>query len=263
MLTAAEIAEWNAGEPVKPRTPDRRPALLEVRGLVKHFNQVTGLVWRRRTVVRAIDGVEFDAGPGEALAVVGPVGAGKSTLARLLADQIRPDAGTITLADATGPNPKDPQARRLPNPIQLIAFGRTAPLNPWLTIERSVALALPAALQQRPGEMAGQARGLLAETGLDPAALALRYPHDLSPAERLCAKLARALAAAPRVLVLDDVAAGLDPEAVPALAPMLAELRERRQLAIILLARDAERLASIADRTLLIEQGRLVAQPAG
>ena len=74
-------------------------ALLSVRGMVKHFGSNSGLLGRTKTVVRAVDGIDFDVLKGETLGIVGESGCGKSTLGRLILRLIDPSGGVIRLKD--------------------------------------------------------------------------------------------------------------------------------------------------------------------
>ena len=113
-------------------------ALLSVRGLIKHFGSANGLLARTRTVVRAVDGVDFDVMKGETLGIVGESGCGKSTTARLIMQIIKPDLGEILFdgeqvgSTALGLNDFRKQT-------QMVFQDSYSSLNPRLTVESSIA----------------------------------------------------------------------------------------------------------------------------
>jgi branched-chain amino acid transport system ATP-binding protein len=224
--------------------------ILEVRNLAKAFDGV-----------RAVDGVSFHVAAGERVALIGPNGAGKTTCFNLVNGQLRPDAGTIGLA-----------AQRIDGlPPQVIArrgIGRTfqvAATFASMTVRENVALALLAhagkhrvMLGSSTGEFAARADVLLARVGcLDIAAThcaALAY-GDLKRVE-----LALALAGAPTLLLMDEPTAGMAQDARAALMRLASDLAQQDRIAVLFTEHDMDVVFGFADRVIVLDRGRIIAQ---
>ncbi|MFE0425946.1 ATP-binding cassette domain-containing protein, partial [Streptomyces sp. NPDC058953] len=220
-------------------------AAVEATGLTKHFT-LKGRGGSRRGVrtVHAVDDVAFAVGGGRTLAVIGESGCGKSTVARLLLGLTRPTSGTITV---TG-------ERR----IQLVAQ------NPWSALNRRKtighALDQPLRIHRRDLDAAGRAarvRELLELTSL-PAEFLPRYPADVSGGELQRVTIARALAAEPRVLVLDEPTASLDVSVKAGLVNLLGDLRDELGLTYLLITHEIDVARLLADEVLVMYLGHVV-----
>ncbi|MEV7177092.1 ABC transporter ATP-binding protein [Kitasatospora sp. NPDC093679] len=231
---------------VAPVTPG-----LTARGLVRRFGGIA-----------AVDGVDLDVPPGRITALVGPNGAGKSTLFDCLSGVARPDAGRVLLAGR--------DVTRLPDHARArLGLARTfqqIAVFPGLTVGENTRLG---AEQGRGGTV----RGLL---GLPaPGAPAAREATDRAlrlfgldavrdwPADRLptgalrLLELARALAASPRVLLLDEPAAGLDLAQTARLGSVLRALAAEG-VALLLVEHDVELVARLADTVCVMARGRVL-----
>jgi len=184
-----------------------------------------------------LDGVDFEVGRGEVVAIVGESGAGKTTLARVLTGHLRPDAGAVE---------RPPQRRA----VQLVCQDAFASLTPGRTL-----------------------RALLAEATVPSfdvaaAAAALRLPlyvldrtaAQMSGGERRRAALLRALAVQPVVLVLDEPTASLDRATAAAVVESLLVLQQSSGLAMVVITHDHELAQAIAHRVVTVAGGRLCAR---
>src|SRR5690606_28016876 len=166
---------------------------------------------------------------GRTLGVVGESGSGKTTLARVLVGVQRPDAGTLTWSS--------------PQRVQLVHQNPLGAFDPRWTVARSLAEALQAAGVRR-GERSRRVTALLAEVGLDPT-LARRRPHELSGGQRQRAAIARALAADPQVLVLDEPVSALDPTVRQQVLALLARLQDERELTMVFVSHELGVIAAV------------------
>jgi len=201
----------------------------------------------------ALRQASLSLGQGRALGLVGPSGSGKSTLARCLAGLEQPDGGVIRLAGA-------PPAR---GAVQLIFQEAAASLNPTFTAGEIVAEPL---VIRRIGtaDSRRKAAGEWLETVGLPRAAAGRPALSCSGGERQRLAVARALAAAPRLLVLDESLSGLDVVLQAQMARLLRDLRRRLQLTCILITHDLALARRIADEIAVMDAGEIVEQaPAG
>lgn len=201
-------------------------------------------------------GVEFDVGltDGEVLAVLGPNGAGKSTLLGLVAGLLRPDDGVVrvggrTLTD-TGSGVFVP-----PHDRGVALLSQQPLLFPHLTAAANVAFAPRSRGAHRRAARAAADHWL---REVDAADLADRRPAQLSGGQAQRIAIARALAARPRVLLLDEPMAALDVEVAPAVRRLLRRvLREQRRTAVIV-THDLLDALALADRVAVVESGRIV-----
>ncbi|WP_336626726.1 MULTISPECIES: sulfate/molybdate ABC transporter ATP-binding protein [unclassified Microbacterium] len=197
--------------------------------------------------------VALRAEPGEVVAVLGPNGSGKSTLLGAIAGH-RPDAqGTVTLGTETlGARTIDARVPAEERRIGLL--GQRALLFPHLTALENVAFGPRA---QGVGREAARerARAHLAAVGLE--SLAERRPHQLSGGQQQRVAIARALAAGPDALLLDEPFSALDALTATQVRRIVAELRDRVAIPIVLVTHDAMDAVVLAARTIVLREGRV------
>ncbi len=210
-----------------------------------------GITHRRgaRTVLAGVDAA-FES--GRLTAVIGPNGAGKSTLLEIAAGLLRPDAGTVTL---------DERAIRAIPPRELAAVRAYLPQSPraeWpVSVERLVALGLSQHLPvfgPLPGRWRLAVSGALAR--FDLIALRDRPATRLSGGELARAMLARAVVGEPRVLIVDEPSAGLDPRHAHEAARQLRALADDG-CAVVVALHDLDLVSRIADDVVALKDGRL------
>ena len=265
---ATELAgePWRADSAVPPiaRTAgDAAEPLVEVKELAKTF-QLGGLFdglsldWSggfplkfTPPQVRAVDGVSLRVSPGEVLGLVGESGSGKSTLGRMLVGLIEPSAGAIAI---DGGSPQS--ARRA---AQIIFQNPDSSLNPRKTVEAIVSrplvlhgLASGARVRERVVELLDLVRLSSAYLG--------RYPHQLSGGEKQRVGIARALATEPKFIVCDEVVSALDVSVQAYVLNVLADLRDRLNVAYLFISHDLSVIAHIADRVAVMYRGAIVEQ---
>jgi sulfate transport system ATP-binding protein len=195
----------------------------------------------------ALDDVSLEAPDGKLTALLGPSGSGKSTLLRVIAGLEVPDAGTIVVSgtDATA---LPPQKRGIGFVFQHYAAFK------HMTLRDNVAFGLK--IRKRPkAEVAGKVDELLHLVGLD--GFADRYPSQLSGGQRQRMALARALAVEPSVLLLDEPFGALDANVRADLRAWLRRLHEEVQVTTVLVTHDQEEAMELADRIVLLRDGRI------
>ena len=189
--------------------------------------------------------VRLDVRGGETLAVVGRSGCGKTTLLRVLAGLLPPDAGEVRL---------DGQAVRTPGKDRLMVFQGLEQLLPWMTLFGNVLFAVR---KTRPEMGKSGARELaehcLAEMGLS-AAMRL-YPYQLSGGMKQRGALARAMAVAPRVLLMDEPFSSLDEYTREAARDSFETLKMATGAAVVLVTHDLNEAAALAGRIALLTPG--------
>lgn len=232
-----------------------RQPLLEVRGLSKHFAVGGGLFSRNGGVVRAVDNVSFSVAKGEVLGIVGESGCGKSTTARLLIGLIDPDSGDIVFnGESVG---STISLRELRRRVQMVFQDSYASLNPRLTIEDTIAFG-PRVHGVPADEARGRAHDLLRKVGLDPTHFASRYPHELSGGQRQRINIARALALAPRLVLLDEAVSALDKSIEAQVLNLLLDLKDEFGLTYLFISHDLNVVRFISDRIVVMYLGEVV-----
>ena len=227
--------------------------LLMAQNLTKHFPIRSGLLNRRTGTVHAVDDVSFHVKKGETLGIVGESGCGKSTTARLLIGLIPHDAGQIVFdGEALGAELALKDLRR---GVQMVFQDSYASLNPRLTILDSIAFGPKLHGMDDPE---GRARSLMEKVGLDPARFAHRYPHELSGGQRQRINIARALAMAPRLVILDEAVSALDKSVEAQVLNLLNDLKAELGLTYVFISHDLNVVRYISDRVMVMYLGEVV-----
>lgn len=238
-------------------TEDGTPPILAAENLEKSFGGGRTLLGRRRPLLRAVDRVSLAVPRGRTVGVVGESGSGKSTLARLLVGLLRPSAGTIRLdgepiQDLTGP-------ARLPvyRSVQMVFQDPVGALNPRKTVGQILEGPLQALLGMDRARRRDRVTELMELVGLG-SALIGRYPHALSGGQAQRIGIARALAAEPRLLVLDEPVSALDVSIQAQILQLLRDLQDRLGLGYLFISHDLAVIETLSDTVLVMQQGRVV-----
>jgi oligopeptide transport system ATP-binding protein len=232
-------------------------ALVEVRGLKKHFPIRSGFFGRVSAHVLAVDGVTFWIRRGETLGLVGESGSGKSTAGRSILRLIEPTAGTVRFdGEEVGAMEAD-ALRALRRKAQIIFQDPYASLNPRMTVGDTIREVLKVHRLAR-GEAADRrVRELLDLVGLHPSH-ANRYPHEFSGGQRQRIGIARALSVEPDFVVCDEPVSALDVSVQAQVVNLLEELQERLGLAFLFIAHDLSVIEHVSDRVAVMYLGRIV-----
>ena len=199
--------------------------------------------------VRALDDVSLDVETGECVALVGESGSGKTTLLRCFNRLVEPDSGAVHV-DAVDVQSVDPvELRRRVGYVQ-----QEGGLLPHWTVRRNVEL-VPR-LTDAPNA-ADAASDALALVGMRDRSFDARYPRQLSGGQRQRVAMARALAAQPRLLLLDEPFGALDAITRAELQAMFARVRQRRPVTCVLVTHDLFEAKKLADRIAVMRGGRI------
>ncbi len=208
---------------------------------------------------RAVDGVSLQLEKGEFTVLIGASGSGKSTLLRLINRLVEADSGRIEVsgADIRSLRPEDLR-RRMGYVIQSIG------LFPHWTVAKNIAT-VPRLLGWPAARIAARVVELLTLLGLPPAEFAQRWPHQLSGGQQQRVGVARALAADPELLLMDEPFGALDPVSRTALQQELARIHRATGKTIVMVTHDIDEALQLAGRIVLLDQGRVVQAdtPAG
>lgn len=200
-----------------------------------------------------LDGISLTVEPGTTTALVGRSGSGKTTLLRTVNALALPTGGSVTV------NGQDVATSN----VQVLRRGigyviQETGLYPHMSIERNVAMPLELAGSPQE-ERSRRAADLLAMVGLDPAQFASRMPWQLSGGQRQRAGVARALAADPSILLLDEPFGALDPLTRAEMQTMLRDLLARLGKTALIVTHDLQEAIFLAHRVVFIDAGRVQA----
>ena len=197
----------------------------------------------------AVQDLSLDVAPGELSVLVGPSGCGKTTTMRMINRLVEPTSGRILLAgeDVTRVDPVQLR-RRMGYVIQQVG------LFPHQTIEANV-MTVPSLLGWGRARARARAAELLELVGLDPAVHARRYPNELSGGQRQRVGVARALAADPPVLLMDEPFGAVDPIARDRLQVEFHRLQRDLGKTVVFVTHDVEEAVRLGDRIAVMRQG--------
>jgi len=215
--------------------------LLQVQGVSKSFG---GL--------RAVQNVDLHVPQGSLTALIGPNGAGKTTLFALMSGFLRPDQGRVTFAgqDITAQAPHLNAALGLTRTFQIV--------QPFAaqTVRENIAVGAHLHVRDR-GEALAQAEAVAQQVGLRPQLDKLA--SDLTVAGRKRLEMARALATRPRLLLLDEVLAGLNPQEIAEMIPVVRHL-VAQGVTVLMIEHVMQAVMNLAEHVWVLAQGKLIAQ---
>ena len=189
---------------------------------------------------------------GEFVALIGASGSGKSTLLKMMNRLVEPDRGQVLFQGApVHAMPAEALRRRMGYAIQSIG------LFPHWTVAKNVA-AVPTLLGWAPARIEARVSELLDLLGLPPGVFHHRYPHELSGGQQQRVGVARALAADPDVLLMDEPFGALDPITRGALQQELLRIQRSTRKTIVFVTHDIDEALLLATRIVLIDHGRVV-----
>jgi branched-chain amino acid transport system ATP-binding protein len=256
MALVDPVTGGRPGHPARALPPDGAP-LLAVRDVTVRFG---GIV--------ALDGVSFEVAPHEIVGLIGPNGAGKTTLFNCLSRLYDPAGGTLAFEG----RPLDQTAAHRIAALGISRTFQNLALFPSLSVLQNVmigmhcrtradfvasALRLPR-IRAEEGRIAEQARELVAFFGLQAVATHPAAGLPFGTLKRV--ELARALAAQPRLLLLDEPASGLNHEEVEALARLITAIREERGVTVLLVEHHMGLVMQVSDRVVVLDFGRKIAE---
>ena len=236
------------------------PALLSVRDLAVTFSvRPRGdPPWARRRPLKAVRGVSFDLGAGEALGIVGESGSGKSTLARALIGTVPASGGRAIWRgeDLLAMAPRERHRHR--RDIQMVFQDPLAALDPRMTAGEIIAEPL---VTHEPGlrrtEVRARVAAMMERVGLLAGQLN-RYPHEFSGGQCQRIGIARALIVEPRLVICDEPVSALDVSVQSQVINLLGDLRRDLGIALVFIAHDLSVVKHISDRIMVLYLGRVM-----
>ncbi|WP_420837218.1 ABC transporter ATP-binding protein [Chachezhania antarctica] len=227
---------------------------LDVENLSKTFPRARPLFGAAPPGVRAVRPMSFDVEHGETLGIVGESGCGKSTLARMLVGLLAPSEGEIQI-DGQSPGKGDPA--EFGKLIQYVFQDPNSSLNPRKTIKQVMEAPLKHLYQMPSAQRDDRIREIFATVSLRESFLE-RYPHEFSGGQAQRIGIARALAADPRIIVLDEPVSALDVSVQAQVLNLLADLKTRLGLTYLFISHDLAVVEAVSDRVMVLYFGSVV-----
>ena len=248
-------------------------SLLSLRGLTRRFGGLT-----------AVDGIDLDLAKGDLVSIIGPNGAGKTTLFNLVTGLDRPDAGEVRLdgQPVTGFSPEKLAGRGIARTFQLgRVFGNLSVMENVLIgahtrlravrpaipligplLELGLALWRPASVRAEEEQLREEVKAILARFGERLLPRIDQPAYSLSYANRRRVEIARALALKPRLLLLDEPTAGMNPTETTEMQGLVAELTAEG-MTILLIEHKLDMVMRLSDRVIVMDEGKKIAEGAG
>jgi branched-chain amino acid transport system ATP-binding protein len=252
---------------------DTNAPLLSLRGLTRRFGGLT-----------AVDGIDLDLAKGGLVSIIGPNGAGKTTLFNLVTGLDRPDAGTVSFEgrEVTGLSPERLAAQGIARTFQLgRVFGNLSVMDNVLIgahtrlravkpavpvigplLELGLALLRPSSVKAEEEQLREEVKAILARFGERLLPRIDQPAYSLSYANRRRVEIARALALKPRLLLLDEPTAGMNPSETAEMQALVAELKSEG-LTILLIEHKLEMVMQLSDRVIVMDEGKKIAEGPG
>ena len=221
--------------------------MIHARGLVQTFQTRQG---KKKTEVRAVDGVDLDVAEGEVVGFLGPNGAGKTTTLRMLTTLLRPTAGTATVAGYDVVKESE-QVRRSIGYVSQAGGAFSGARAGDEVMDHGMLYGLKRQVVEERGKR------LFEQMNLD--GLWTRMPKNMSGGQKRRLDIVMGLIHEPTLVFLDEPTTGLDPQARANLWEHIADLRRRRGATVFLTTHYLDEADVLSDRILIIDQGRIVA----
>ena len=215
--------------------------MIEVTGVTKTYGDLN-----------AVSNLSFNVEDGEFCVLIGPSGCGKSTTLRLINRLIPLTTGSIAI-DGTDTSAYKPEELRRHIGYAIQSVG----LFPHMTVSENISV-VPGLLKWEPGRIVERVAELLALFGLEPAIYKEQYPRQLSGGEAQRVGVARALAADPDILLMDEPFGALDPITRETLQTEFARIQKELKKTILFVTHDIDEAIRLASRIVILKDGELV-----
>ena len=233
--------------------------LLSVKDLKVHFPITSGFIIQRTVgAVKAVNGISFDVNPGETLGIVGESGSGKTTTVRAIIQLTKPTSGSIMFQGQELTELGSSAMRPYRRDMAMVFQDPYGSLNPRMRVGDIVGEPLRThRLYEGNSDYQSRVAELFRMVGMHPS-VASRYPHQFSGGQRQRIAIARALAAEPLLILLDEPVSALDVSIQAQVINLLEELQDEQDLAYVFVAHDLSVVRHAAHRTAVMYLGKIV-----
>lgn len=231
--------------------------LLELKNLKKYFPVSSNILGKTHQWIKAVDGVDLAVNQGESVGLVGESGCGKTTLARIAVKLLNQDEGSIALDGQDISRFSRKQMRPLCHKVQMVFQDPFNSLDPRFTVRSILKEALIFSSFKTRNEQQERMEELLAAVGLSNNILG-RFSYEFSGGERQRIAIARALAANPQLLILDEAVSSLDVLVQDQIINLLSTLGKRLNVTYFFISHNLKVVKKLCAKIAVMYQGKIV-----
>ena len=241
----------------------KQAPILQVKGIQQHFtlesNFIKQLFGGQKSVIKAVDGINFELHEGETLGLVGESGCGKSTLSRTILQLLKPTAGTVEFLGKDLTQLSSQELREMRRQLQMIFQDPHACLNPLMTVGESIADPLLIHKLASASEAKKQVVTMLEKVGLTPTSdYYHRYPAELSGGQQQRVAIARSLITNPQLVICDEPVSMLDATVQTQVLELMLALKAEFNLTYLFITHDLWVARFFCDRIAVMNGGKIV-----
>ena len=247
----------NSDEPVAQSEHSLEEPMVNVENLKKYFPIHEGIMQKKTSEVRAVDGVSFSIAEGETFGLVGESGSGKTTTGRSMLRLTEPTGGTVEIDGQDVIDLSDGELKRFRRDMQIVHQDPTSSLNPRHRVKTIIEAPLKIHDYGDADERLDRIEELLEMVDL-PREFMYRYPGQLSGGQKQRVGIARAVALNPKFVVLDEPTSALDVSVQARIIDILENIQNEYGITYLFITHDLSLLRNVADRIGVMYLGRLV-----